>query len=134
MRNPIGVAALLLALHGPVAFACGFCMEDKIAVTYDHQVLEEAQRRGYSVAYAEITGAAAGNPETAADVQRHISRVNGVIGASVRVSVAPPAVSFAWDSTQHDLNGIVERLNRQLAARQLQLSLLRRWDPKTGMK
>lgn len=134
MRTVFGAIGFLLVLHGPATLACGHCIEDKVAATYDHRVLDEAQRRGHAIAYVDVTGIAADHPQTAAEVQRFVSHAAGVVGASVRVSAAPPAVSFAWDATRYDLDRILAGLNLQLTPHRLQLSLLRQWDPKNGLR
>jgi len=90
-------AALLgLALAAPAAFGCGACIEDKVAATYDHSVVERAQREHRVVVFAEIRGAeAAEKLERAAALAA--SKARGVDPSSVRSAHAPLALSFALD-------------------------------------
>src|SRR3982750_1452609 len=50
------VFSLLLAA-GPAA-ACGYCVEDKIAATYDHAVVTQAFARKHQVAFFHVDGTA----------------------------------------------------------------------------
>ena len=138
MRSTITSArfALVLLLIAPwrVSVGCGVCVEDKVAATYDYRVTENAARQGHGVAYAEIAGPLAGAAETVAAIQQVVERTHGVIPGSVRLSAAPPAVSFVWDLAHFDLDPVLSAINSQLEPQQLRLSLLRRWNAKAGMK
>lgn len=88
-------ALLLVALAAPAVWACGVCVEDKVAATYDYAVVQRAAANGRAMVYCEIHG-----PLDAGrwrDAARH---VRGVDGASVRVATQPAAISFALDTTQ----------------------------------
>ena len=37
---PVAIIAAALAAAVPTAFACGVCVEDKVAATYDHAVVD----------------------------------------------------------------------------------------------
>jgi len=41
-RATPAVAALVLVMQGTGAFACGHCIEDRLAATYDHRVVTRA--------------------------------------------------------------------------------------------
>ena len=90
-------AALLLcaaALAAPTlpARACGACVEDKVAATYDFQVISRAAAHGEVVVFCEVDGAL---DRTA--LRQAARRVRGVRADSVRISAAPAALSFALD-------------------------------------
>ena len=111
MRRALAVSLLLA--HG-LAAACGVCVEDKVAATYDHATVLRAADRGKVVVFAEIVGH--GDPTAAA------RRTRGVEAKSVRVSVQPAAVSFVLDPRLRppaDALGAIER------ASGLKLRLLR---------
>lgn len=138
MRSTITIArlSLVLLLIAPwrVSVGCGVCVEDKVAATYDYRVTENAARQGNGIAYAEIAGPLAGAAETVAAIQQVVERTHGVIPGSVRLSAAPPAVSFVWDLAHFELDPVLSAINSQLEPQQLRLSLLRRWNAKAGMK
>jgi hypothetical protein len=92
------LSAALLCLGGEAA-ACGYCVEDKIAATYDHAVVTRAL-------------------EDAASMP-------GVDKASVRISPDLLTLSLAFDPRHVLLAAIVERLDRRLSTRQLSVLLLR---------
>ena len=83
------MSALLLAL------ACGVCLEDKVAATYDHALVQRALSRGRVVVFAE--------PRVPLDAARlravavAASRAPGVEAATVKTSEAPASVSFVLD-------------------------------------
>ena len=51
-------AALLLAGAASAALACGYCVEDKIASTYDHALVTQALAHKHHVAFFHIDGPA----------------------------------------------------------------------------
>ncbi|MHB8534131.1 MAG: hypothetical protein ACYDBW_01640 [Sulfuricaulis sp.] len=128
------VTVLLLIAPWRVSVGCGVCVEDKVAATYDYRVTENAARQGNGIAYTEIAGSLAGAVETVAAIQQVVERTPGVIPGSVRLSAAPPAVSFVWDLARFELDPVLSAINLQLEPQQLRLSLLRRWNAKAGMK
>ena len=75
-------ALLLLAIAAPAAvWACGVCIEDKVAATYDHAVVQRAAATGKAMVYCEIHGSL--------DTRRWqgaARQVRGLDPASVRVS------------------------------------------------
>ena len=85
----IGVATLLTPI---IVLACGVCIEDKVAVVYDHDVIQRAQSEGQIVVFCDVQGTIA--PERARDV---MATIPGVQARSIRISKAPVALSFAVD-------------------------------------
>ena len=100
------MSALLLAI------ACGVCLEDKVAATYDHALIERALARKRVVVFAE--------PRTSVDERRlkalaaAASRAPGVEAATVKTSAAPATVSFVLDPRRAEAK-------KTLAALQLDL-------------
>ena len=86
----------LLAATPIAAMACGVCVEDKVAATYDHALVRRALERHRVVVFAE--------PRTAVDPcgcrrsQRPL-RTPGGAGPQRR-SAAPQSVSFVLDPTR----------------------------------
>jgi hypothetical protein len=87
-------AAALLTL-APAAWACGVCIEDKVAATYDHEVVVRAAAKGKVMVFCEVAG-----PLDPRQIRNAVHRVRGADAASVRISSEPPAVSFALDAKQ----------------------------------
>lgn len=89
-----GLTPLFLAAGA--ASACGVCVEDKVAATYDHAVVARAPARGQVVVFAEPRGGG-----EAGGVARRLAaaaaRAKGVDPASVRASAGPASLSFALD-------------------------------------
>jgi hypothetical protein len=106
----IAIAAALAVIAPTAARACGACVEDKIAATYDHGVVERAAASGDVMVFCEVTGAL--------DVQRlraAVQRVRGVAPQSVRVSAQPAAMSFALDPRVLSPRGAVQAAQRSMA-------------------
>jgi len=77
-------ALLLLALVGGTAQACGYCVEDKIAATYDHAVVTRALAEKHHVVFLHVDGAVPGRKAledavySAPGVDRGTARVSGI--------------------------------------------------------
>ncbi len=91
-RGAILIAAALAASAPATSLACGACIEDKVAATYDQAVVERAAASGDVMVFCEVTG-----PLDAQHLKQAMRRVHGVRPQSVRVSTQPPAMSFAVD-------------------------------------
>jgi hypothetical protein len=107
MRALIG-AALLAATTA--ALACGYCVEDKIAATYDHAVLTKAFARKHHVVFMHVDGAV---PSRAA-LERAAYAAPGVDAGSVRVAADLLTVSFAYDPAHAKLAVIRTRMEKAL--------------------
>src|SRR3982750_3586408 len=101
-------AALLAAMTA--ALACGYCVEDKIAATYDHAVVTQAFARKHSVVFLHVDGAA---PSRAA-LERAAYSAPGVDAGSVRVAADLLTVSFAYDPAKVKLGEIHRRMQKAL--------------------
>jgi len=113
MRAFIGGALLAASIQ---AFACGYCVEDKIAATYDHAVVTQALARQHHVAFLHVDGGAA----TRQTLERAAYRA-GVDKGSVRVSSDRLTVSFAFDPARATLGVIHTRMEKALAAERVSL-------------
>lgn len=106
LRNALAA----LALSTPViALACGVCVEDKMAATYDYAVIQQAAAQGRLVVFCEVRGRVA--PER---LREAAARVDGVDPASVRTSVEPAAVSFALDGRVQGAEAAAAQIRRSL--------------------
>ncbi len=112
----LGAAALGVALP---AHACGVCVEDKMAATYDHEVVQRARSQGRVVVFCDAAG-----PVEPAALRLAVVGVRGVDPLSLRVSREPAALSFALDPAVQTPEAAVRRLQHSLGGR-LHLTVLR---------
>lgn len=124
------IAIALLALMTPAALACGYCVEDKIASTYDHAVVTRAIAQGHHVAFFHVEGA----PVTRQALEKAVSSVPGIDRGSARISVDTLTVCVAFDPRRVSLVELNTRLDRQLAARKLSLMPLRVMEQPADLK
>jgi chloramphenicol 3-O-phosphotransferase len=113
------VGALVVA---DVAHACGACVEDKVAATYDHAVISQAMRRHQQVLFVGVDGPRA--QLAGARLSQVTRRIRGVDTASVRTSASPAALSFAVDASQNP-QATVDAVRAALRDPQMQLTLIR---------
>lgn len=118
------LATVFLVPASMQALACGQCVEDKVAVTFDAAVRARAARIGHVVVVAEVRGPAAGGPPELRDfIARSLATAAGVDPGTVRVSLDPPAAAFACDPRA--AARIVAAASPRLAGRQLSLKVIR---------
>jgi len=128
------IVALLFALQVPTANACGYCVEDKIAATYDHAVVTAALARKHHVAFFHVEG---GLPAGAAGrqlVERAATGTLGVDAGTVRVSEDNLTVSFAFDPQRAPLTGVQARIEKKLAGSKVSLMPLRTMERPADLK
>lgn len=113
IRALIGAALLAAATQ---AQACGYCMEDKIAATYDHAMVTQALARKHQVAFFHVEGAA---PSRA--LLERAAYAAGVDKGSVRVAADRLTLSFAFDPARATLGAIHARMEQALGAHPLSL-------------
>jgi hypothetical protein len=93
------MASAVAACASGAALACGACVEDGVAATYDHAVINTATARHQQVVFVAV-----GGPISAEKLNARIavaaSRVHGVQAGTLRLSISPPAFSFALDAAQ----------------------------------
>ncbi len=123
-RVVFAIAVSSLVGSVPPAMACGHCMEDKVAATYDHAVMTAAQRHGHAVVFAEIQGPIPPGPALEAWILRSVESCAGVIAGTSRVSLAPAALSLAYDPRRTGAGSLVRRINLRLSRRGLRAALI----------
>ena len=131
-------ASLLLALHAPAAQACGYCVEDKIASTYDHAVVTRALAQRHQIAYLHIDGLVASTAAKNEETRRALAALGeatpGVDQGSVRVAVDTFTVSFAFDPKRAPLARVQAAFEKKLTAKKLSLMPLRIIDTPAELK
>ncbi len=120
------LAATLLAAAVPLPVAaCGVCIEDKVAATYDFEVAAAATKKQHAVLFFELQGAVANDPKTVQAIAAAAAKVRGVERDSTRVSLQPAAVSVVVNPKRHATADMQARLQQALAPWRLQPKLLR---------
>ncbi len=117
MRAAVAAASLLLSLQ---AFACGYCVEDKIAATYDHAVITRALAQGRHVVFFHVDGAPVGR---AALEQAASGR--GIEKGSARISPDSLTLALVFDPRLISLVELNALLDHRLSARKASLLPLR---------
>jgi hypothetical protein len=119
----VALVASLGYLIPAAAGACGACIEDKVAATYDYAVIDRAIASHRQVVFVAIEGPA--NPEkVVAQVAAAAPRVRGVQPGSLRTSTSPPAFSFVLDSGQ-DPRAAVSIFRKSVTGQETQLVAIR---------
>lgn len=116
------IAALVAASAPFAALACGVCVEDKVAATYDHAVVTDAAARHRVVVFAAVDGHADAATQSQA-LKRAAARVPGIDGASIRTADSPAALSFALDPRTRSPQSALAAIER--GARGPHLTLLK---------
>jgi hypothetical protein len=122
MRSALFV--LLLGFFGGAA-ACGYCVEDKIASTYDHAMVTQALAAKHQVVFFHIDGPLAGDAATKRWLEAAAGSAAGVDRGSVRVALDTLTLAVAYDPKKVSLAALQSALDRKLAARKLSLMPLR---------
>lgn len=96
-RGLMSIAAASAFAMPAVAMACGACVEDKVAATYDHAVITRAIAKRQQVVFVAIDGPHAG--QIGSRIPAAARKVSGVEAGTVRTSASPAAFSFAIDAS-----------------------------------
>lgn len=102
---------MLLAGAVSAAWACGVCVEDKVAATYDWAVVQQAMAKRQVVVFCELAG-----PVDRHRITTAARQVHGLEPASLRISPQPPALSFAIEGAHQSPHQAVAALQRALPA------------------
>jgi len=123
-------AALLAVLlaASPAAFACGHCVEDKVASVYDHAAVTRAIAAKHTVVFFAIDGTLKPGQPMRLRIERLAASVPGVDAASVRLSMELASLALAFDSRRTTLLDVQAGLERKLAPLGLSLLAMRLMD------
>ncbi len=127
-------AALLLALQGTVALACGYCIEDKIAAVYDYAIVTRALGQKHQLVFFAIDGRLAPGAGTQRAIEALVEAAGAADRGSARVSVEAAALSLAFDPRRMSFAAMQKALERKLAAKKLTLLPLRVMDKAATLK
>ena len=117
MRAALAVALLV----STEAFACGVCVEDKIAAVYDHAAVHQALAAKRTVVFFHIDGKLVADERTKRAISNIARTTPGVDAASVRVSCELASMALAFDGRRTNLVKVQESLEKRLSAQGLSL-------------
>jgi hypothetical protein len=126
MLRVLILVALLAA--APLARACGYCVEDKMASVYDHAVVAKALGQKHQVAFFHVEGALAAGEAGKPALLSIVESSPGVDKGSARVSTESASLAVAFDPRRTSVMALQKELERNLAARKLSLMLLQVMD------
>jgi hypothetical protein len=116
--------ALSLAASG-AALACGVCVEDKVASTYDHALVTRSVAMGHHVAFFHLDGPLVRDEATRRALLAAAESLPGVDKGSTRVALETLTISFAFDPARTTLVAAQNALDRKLARQKLSLFPMR---------
>ena len=122
MRRILVLAFLFASQH---AWGCGYCVEDKIASTYDHALVARALGSGHHVAFYHLDGPLQAGEASKRALLSAAESVPGVDKGSARVSLESLTMSLAFDPKRTSLATVQSTLDKKLAARKLALFPMR---------
>jgi len=108
---------VLIFLVSSKALACGYCVEDKVAATYDHAVVTGALAKHHHVVFFHVEGALPAGEAGRRLLERAASGTLGVDAGTVRVSEDNLTLSFAFDPVRAPLVGVQNRVEKKLAGK-----------------
>jgi hypothetical protein len=109
--------AFSLLMQAPLALACGYCVEDKIAATYDHAVVTSALAKHHHVVFFHVEGSLPAGEAGRRLLERAAAGTLGVDAGTVRVSADNLTLSFAFDPVHAPLVGVQGRVEKKLAGK-----------------
>lgn len=112
---------VLLAFFIGEAFACGVCVEDKIAAVYDHVAVQQALAAKRTVVFFHIDGKLVVNERSKRAISEIARATPGVDAASVRVSCELASMALAFDGRRTNLVKVQDSLEKRLSAQGLSL-------------
>ena len=121
-----------IALAAGTANACGFCIEDREAAVYDHEVIAAAQAQRHQVVFFAIEGELKAN---GASRRALVAALEGSGGdkRSARVALPSASCSVAYDPARISVAQLSARANKSLAALGLKVGPLRQTSERDGL-
>jgi len=129
-----GIVAVLAAGFAATAWACGYCIEDKIAAVYDYEVVTRAFAQKHQVVFFAVDGQMAPGDASRRALQAIAESAAGVDKGSARVSIEPASLSVAFNPARAPFAAMERSLSRKLAARGLSVAILRVMDQPAELK
>ena len=128
------VFTFALALTSSASYACGYCVEDRIASVYDHAMVSQALARKHQVAFFAIIGPLAASSGQQQRIERIALTGKGVDPGSARVAIDTAALALAFDPHAASLAAVESSLQSKLAVKGLSVQRLRVIDKPGELK
>ena len=116
-------------LAASLAQGCGVCVEDRMAATYDHDLVIGAMDRGHQIVFTDVTSRELARTEWAL-LSWAVQSVRGVMKGSVRTSKSPMALSFEIDPKATSDATAIKEINRRMGKQPIRVSLIRTMSPR----
>jgi hypothetical protein len=130
-----GLAGAILATAFTFnAFACGFCIEDKIAAVYDHAVVTRALAQRHQVAFFAVEGNISPGEGSRRALEAIAESLAGVDKGSARVSVEAASLSVAFDPARVPVEDLEFKLGRKFAGKGLKAGIMRIMEKPSELK
>ena len=117
------LASFLFLLNWNV-FACGDCLQDRIASVYDHVLVAKTKQLNQKMLYLVWDGPAARDETTKRHLIAIASRLQGVTKGSVRVALEPPTIGLAYQPSIISRERIETLLLQELHSMKIVVSIL----------
>lgn len=98
MKAALMLLSAAMTIGAGAAAACGVCVEDKVAATYDHAVVAQAKARREAIAFVAVGGPHAAN--VGVRIAAAARNVRGIDAKTLRTSESPAAFSFVVARSQ----------------------------------
>ena len=123
-----------LALASAASYACGYCVEDRIASVYDHAMVSQALARQHQVVFFAINGSLAASSGEQQRIARIALTAKGVDPGSARVAIETAVLAVAFDLRAAPLAAVEASLQSKLALKGLSVQRLRVIDKPGELK
>jgi len=124
MRTELQAVVVALGLAATGAFACGICIEDRVAAVFDNAIVDQAIGARRHVAFFGIEGSLPATKESRRALLDALYASGGVKGTA-RVSLESASASAAFDPRKTTLSGFQAQAAKRLAPQGLALTALR---------
>ena len=108
------LAGLAILSFTGSTWACGHCLEDRIASVYDHALVERSHRQGRTIMYLRWDGPVARDAALGRAMAAAAAGVAGVSAADVRVALEPPTLAVPYDPRQISADALEKALALRL--------------------
>ena len=125
---------LAFAVASTASYACGYCVEDRIASVYDHAMVSQALARKHQVAFFAIHGPLMASSSQQQSIERIALTGKGVDSGSARVTIETAVLALAFDPRTAPLAAVEASLQSKLAVKGLSVQRLRVIDKAGEMK
>ncbi len=120
MRNlKIAMIVLVLMFNVLDSFACGQCVQDKMAAVYDYEVIKTAVSQKHVVIFMGFQGSIVPDLESRLKILKLIMKINGIDGKSIKISMENASFSVAFDPERISYNTLLKVFSKNF----LRLSL-----------